>query len=204
MPKKTRLCFLHVFVVFGPCPGQAIQKELSSEAIIAWEGKMRAAGLMLPVQELTAVFPRMFGRKKSTRNGCYNTWHGQISGRKWKEALKCGAVLECQSLFHLFFFQRWGGWLGSENGTWISIVSCWKWAHLSSFRSPVQWWKLLPNEMSRTKFGKTWEKTTTSEGFWLHCCKNAETLKDWRHKSQWKQCDAMTWTQTVFAHRTLL
>lgn len=73
MPKKTHLCFLHVFVFFGPCPGQAIQKELSSEAIIAWEGKMRAAGLMLPVQELTAVFPRMFGRKKSTRNGCYNT-----------------------------------------------------------------------------------------------------------------------------------
>lgn len=89
------------------------------------------------------------------------------------------------------FFQRWGGWLGSENGTWISIVSCWKWAHLSSFLSPVQWWKLLPNEMSRTKFGKTLETTTRSEQIWLHCCKNNTWWftdpKDWRHKSQWKQ-----------------
>lgn len=55
--KKKSVCFIHVFVVFGPKrPGQAIQKDLSSEAIIAWEGKMRAAGLMLPVQDLISVF----------------------------------------------------------------------------------------------------------------------------------------------------
>ena len=55
--QKKSVCFINVFVVFGPKrPGQAIQKELSSEAIIAWEGKMRAAGLMLPVQELISVF----------------------------------------------------------------------------------------------------------------------------------------------------
>ena len=30
--------------------GQAIQKELSSEAIVAWERRMRHAGLTLPVQ----------------------------------------------------------------------------------------------------------------------------------------------------------
>lgn len=38
--------------------GQAIQKELSSEAIVAWERKMRHAGLTLPVQERVVVSAR--------------------------------------------------------------------------------------------------------------------------------------------------
>ena len=38
--------------------GQSLQKELSSEAIVAWEGRLRTAGLTLPVQDCrsTVIF----------------------------------------------------------------------------------------------------------------------------------------------------
>lgn len=74
--------------------GQAIQKELSSEAIIAWEGKMRAAGLMLPVQERVVVSARgggpqglPFNEVNPSYTADQDVWGRTLGLRSLQEAL---------------------------------------------------------------------------------------------------------------------